>query len=195
VLAQTLGQVHELAPDRRHSHDCPPDPLLPPLDLLPQAHLLLGVQERDAADLTEVEADRILRTEAFLGWLVLFLGPLVILLRRGAGQVVLGLNGLREIEAMKDLLHLVGRNELAGLVRPFLGLGLSNSGHSHRGAAVMCTTLQHLHLPPVTGTPSTPLPNMRRTRPSESFHVGLFFKSSHLSSCDGSEPAVDSDED
>ena len=58
ALPQPLGQVHELAADQRDGHDRPADPLLAPLDLLPEPDLLLGVQEGDAADLSEVEADR-----------------------------------------------------------------------------------------------------------------------------------------
>src|SRR5262245_41715798 len=70
--------------------------------------------------------------------------------------MILALDGWRQVEAVEHLLHLVGRDELARLVSPILGLGLSNSGHSHRGAAVLRTMLQHLHLPPVTGTTSRP---------------------------------------
>ena len=61
VLPQPLGQVHELTPDHGDGHDHPADPLLAPLDLLPEPNLLLGVQEMDAADLPEIESDGILR--------------------------------------------------------------------------------------------------------------------------------------
>src|SRR6185295_17735385 len=121
--------------------------LLAALDLLPEPHLLLGVQKVDAADLAEVEADRILGAEAFLGpLLLLFLGSTaLILVRRPPRQVVLGLAGGRQVQPVEDLLHLLRRDEFTGgLVQSLLRLGLSNSGHGHRGGTITCaTTLKH----------------------------------------------------
>ena len=197
VLPQPLGQVHELAPDHRDGHDRPADPLLTLLDLLPEPHLLLGVQEVDAADLTEIEADGILGAGTLLGRLLVLLGAPVVLVR-GRRQVLLGLARGGQVESVEDLLHLVRGDELPRrLVQPLLGLAVSDSGHGHRGVAVMCgTTLEHRS--PSSGSRyellSRRAPTMRRMRRPESFHGAIFFDASHLRSCDGLEPSMDSTE-
>ena len=179
VLPQLLGQVHELAPDHRDRHDRPADPLLAALDLLSEPHLLLGVQEVDAADLTQIEADGI------LGAGLSSAGSSSSSVARsssswGAAQGVLGLARGGQVEPMEDLLHLVRGDELPGrLAQPLLGLGLSNSGHGHRGVTVLHgTTLEHRS--PSSGSRyglvSRPTPTMRRTRYPESFHGAHLFR-------------------
>jgi hypothetical protein len=136
VLPKTLGQFHELPPDERDGHDRPADSLLASLDLLPKPHLLLRVEEGNAADLPEIQANRVLGAEALLGRLVVFLGAALVVVRRPR-QVVVGLDGSGEVQTVKPFLVLVRGTELSrGLGQPPLGLGLSDSGHGHRRAAV-----------------------------------------------------------
>ena len=173
ALPQLLGQVHELAPDHRDRHDHPADPLLAALDLLSEPHFLLGVQKMDATDLAEIEADGILRAaEALLGRLLVLLGGPVgapVVLVRRLRQGLLGLTRDGQVESVKDLFHLVRGDKLPWRrAHSFLGLGLSNSGHGHRGATVLHgTTLEHRS--PFSGPDTTLWPRydvMSRVRPT-----------------------------